>query len=172
MGIGADIPAGENAAMWIDPDASNVQGLILSDRIMYYAKEVNLIDPFHAGNLGPASYDLVLGPECWYADHLKQSGEAKRILSDGEKLILHPNSITFVSTRETLNMPFYLTARFNLKLRLLHEGLLLGAGPQIDPGFVGRLSCPLHNISSDKISLTCGESFAVIEFHKTSPFAE
>ena len=172
MSASANIPAGQNAAMWIDPDAKNVQGLILSDRITYYAKEVNLINPFHPGNLRPASYDLVLGPECWYAEHLKQSGEAKRILSDGEKLVLHPNSITFVSTRETLNMPFYLAARFNLKLRLLHEGLLLGAGPQIDPGFVGRLSCPLHNISSEKISLTCGEAFAVIEFHKTSPFAE
>jgi deoxycytidine triphosphate deaminase len=158
--------------MWVDPDSSNTQGVLLSDRIGFYVDKVRLIEPFTDANLGPASYDLTLGAECWYAEHLKDTGQAKRILSPGERLILRPNSITFVSTREILNLPFYLVARFNLKLRFLHEGLLLGAGPQIDPGFRGRLSCPIHNISSEKISLSSGETFAVIEFHKTSPFAQ
>lgn len=158
--------------MWIDPDRGNSQGVLLSDRIRFYVDRIQLIDPFSDSNLGPASYDLTLGPECWYSGHLKDTGQAKRILARGEQLILLPNSITFVSTTERLNMPFYLTARFNLKLRFLHEGLLLGAGPQIDPGFIGRLSCPLHNISSEKICLNFGEPFAVMEFHKTSPFAQ
>jgi hypothetical protein len=78
----------------------------------------------------------------------------------------------YVSTAETLQLPFYLTGRFNLKLRLLHEGVLVGAGPQIDPGFSGRLSCPLHNLSDKRVSLACGEPFAVLEFQKTTPFAE
>jgi deoxycytidine triphosphate deaminase len=158
--------------MWHDPDPTNTSGVLLSDRIQFYAEQVNMINPFEAIRLGPASYDLSLGAECWYAGHLRETGEAKRTLTVGERIILPPNSITFVSTLESLNMPFYLAARFNLKLRLLHEGLLLGAGPQIDPGFSGRLSCPLHNISSEKISLIAGEPFAVIEFHKTSRFAE
>ena len=158
--------------MWHDPDPTNTSGVLLSDRIQLYAEQVDLITPFDAIRLGPASYDLSVGPECWYADYLRETGEAKRTLTLGERIVLPPNSITFVSTRESLNMPFYLAARFNLKLRLLHEGLLLGAGPQIDPGFSGRLSCPLHNISSEKIALTAGEPFAVIEFHKTSRFAE
>jgi hypothetical protein len=78
----------------------------------------------------------------------------------------------FVSTEETLNLPFYLVGQFNLKLRLLHEGLLVGAGPQIDPGYPGKLSCPLHNISNEKVSLSAREPFAVVEFRKTTPFAE
>ena len=159
------------SSMWLDPDTSSSSGVLLSDLIRFYAERVNLIDPFNDSNLAPASYDLTLGIECWYSQHLRDTGEPKRILTPGEQLILPPNSITFVSTTEKLNMPFYLAARFNLKLRLLHEGLLIGAGPQIDPGFSGRLSCPLHNISSEKISLRCGDSFAVIEFHKTSTFA-
>jgi deoxycytidine triphosphate deaminase len=158
--------------MWHDPDPTNTSGVLLSDRIQFYVEQVNLMTPFEVARLGPASYDLSLGNECWYAGHLRETGEGKRTLAIGERIVLPPNSITFVSTREALNMPFYLAARFNLKLRLLHEGLLLGAGPQIDPGFSGRLSCPLHNISSEKISLTAGEPFAVIEFHKTSRFAE
>jgi deoxycytidine triphosphate deaminase len=163
---------GNTQNMWHDPDPTITSGVLLSDRIQFYAEQVDLITPFEALRLGPASYDLSVGNECWYAEHLRETGEAKRTLATGERIVLPPNSITFVSTRESLNMPFYLAARFNLKLRLLHEGLLLGAGPQIDPGFSGRLSCPLHNISSEKISLTAGEPFAVIEFHKTSRFAE
>lgn len=158
--------------MWIDPDQDATAGVLLSDRIKFYAEQVQLISPYQDRNLGPASYDLTLGTDCWYAEYLKETGQAKRILKPGENLILRPNSITFVSTAEELNLPFYLVARFNLKLRFLHEGLLLGTGPQIDPGFRGRLSCPIHNISSEKVSFIAGEPFAVIEFHKTSPFAQ
>jgi len=157
--------------MWSDPEP-NVFGILLSDRIAYYAEKIGLVSPFLHEHLGPASYDLSLGSECWYSDHTKETGQAKRMLQQGEALIIPPNSIIFVSTAESLNLPFYMVARFNLKLRILHEGLLVGVGPQIDPGYSGRLSCPLHNISSEKISLACGETFAVIEFQKTTRFAQ
>lgn len=161
-----------SAAMWKDPDSHISSGILLSDRIKFYVDAVQLVEPFYENNLCPASYDLTLGSECSSAEHTEETGQSKRTLKPGENLIIPPNSIVFVSSAETLNLPFYLTARFNLKLRLLHEGLLVGTGPQIDPGYLGRLSCPLHNISSGKISLTCGESFAVIEFQKTTPFAQ
>jgi len=157
--------------MWIDHEP-DVFGILLSDRIAFYACKVGLIEPFLKEHLAPASYDLTLGSECWDSEHAKETGQARRILKKGEPLIIAPNSIVFVSTAETLNLPFYLVGRFNLKLRLLHEGLLVGVGPQIDPGYAGRLSCPLHNISSEKISIVCGETFAVIEFQKTTPFAQ
>jgi deoxycytidine triphosphate deaminase len=158
--------------MWIDPDKSVNAGVLLSDRIRFYVERVGLIEPFAETNLAPASYDLTLGEECWYHNHTQETGQVKRVLSKGENLIIAPNSIVFVTIKETLSLPFYMVARFNLKLRFLHEGLLVGTGPQVDPGFVGRLSCPLHNFSNGKISLTCGESFAVIEFEKTTPFAQ
>ena len=159
------------SAMWVDPD-SKATGVLLSDRIQLYVQKVALLEPFQEKNLGPASYDLTLGNDCWYSDHTAETGELKRALQPGEHLVIQPNSIVFVSSAEILNLPFYLTARFNLKLRFLHEGLLVGTGPQVDPGFSGKLSCPLHNISSEKICLTCGETFAVIEFQKTTPFAQ
>src|SRR5688572_1063630 len=143
------------AAHWVDPDSKVQGGILLSDRIIMYVEKVGLIEPFNAKNLGPASYDLTLGKECWSSDHARETGLSQRILADGEHLIIPPNSIVFVSSSETLNLPFYLIARFDLKLRFLHEGLLVGTGPQVDPGFRGLLSCPLHNISSEKITLTC-----------------
>src|SRR5688500_9097882 len=86
--------------MWSDPDHGS-HGILLSDRIRFYVEEVNLIEPFTDKNLGPASYDLSLGTECWYAEYLKETGEGKRKLVFGERLVLPPNSITFVSTNES-----------------------------------------------------------------------
>jgi deoxycytidine triphosphate deaminase len=159
------------SSMWIDPDSEVPSGILLSDRIRFYVETTNLISPFSEDLLGPASYALTLGAEYWDASNL--SGDPPLFtLESGQTLTIPPNSIVFVSTRETLNIPFYIAARFNLKLRLLYEGLLVGAGPQVDPGFRGRLSCPLHNISSQPIRLNAGETFAVIDFAKTTPFAE
>ncbi len=159
------------SALWLDPDVSSA-GVLLSDRIHFYVDAVELISPFDEAKLGPASYDLTLGADCWYADHVEATGESKRVLAPNERLVLEPNSIVYVTSAETLSLPFYLVGRFNLKLRFLHEGLLVGAGPQIDPGFVGRLSCPLHNLSDTRVSVRCGEPFAVIEFLKTTAFGE
>jgi deoxycytidine triphosphate deaminase len=161
-----------NAALWSDPDVGSRVGVLLSDRIGFYSRTLGLIEPFREDRLGPASYDISLGNECWYADHAEDTGEPKRVLAPDENLILEPNSIVYVTSSETLNLPFYLVGRFNLKLRLLHAGLLVGTGPQIDPGFSGRLSCPLHNLSNSRVSLKCGVPFAVLEFQKTTPFAE
>lgn len=160
------------SAMWMDPDDKVAGGVLLSDRISFYVDAVGLIKPFDKSLLGPASYSLTLGTTCLDGESVKKSGKTKRILGDHQDLELPPNSITFVSSAEILRLPFYIAGRFNLRLKLLHEGLLVGAGPQIDPGFRGQLSCPLHNISSEKICLQQGRPFAVVEFYKTTPFAE
>jgi deoxycytidine triphosphate deaminase len=157
--------------LWSDPD-QGTHGILLSDRIQFYVEKVGLIEPFCATHLAPATYDLSLGLDCWYAQHARDSGRSKREMSEGEDLIMEPNSIVYVTSKEVLKLPFYLAARFNLKLRLLHEGLLVGTGPQVDPGFRGRLSIPLHNVSSQRVALRAGERFAVIEFQKTTPFPE
>lgn len=158
--------------MWTDPDTTVSAGILLSDRIRFYVEAVSLISPFEQSRLGPASYDLTVGNEFAYHENVAATGEVTRKLSPDEQLVIQPNSIVFVITTETLTLPFYLAARFNLKLRYLHQGLLVGTGPQIDPGFSGRLSCPLHNVSSEKVSLRVGSAFAVVEFVKTTPFAQ
>lgn len=158
--------------MWLDPDTQVASGMLLSDRIKFYVEQVRLIDPFDDERLGPASYALTIGPDYWYAEDGEDHESAKPPLKPGDKLRIPPNSIVFVSTAETLNVPFYLAARFNLKLKLIYEGLIVGAGPQVDPGFRGRLSCPLHNISDQAVFVNAGETFAIIDFQKTTPFAE
>src|SRR5438552_18664667 len=127
------------ADVWEDPDTQSGHGILLSDRIAFYAHRVRLIDPFDGSHLGPASYDLSVGADCWYAEHSARTGESRRVLASGEQLIVEPNSIVYICSLETLNLPFYVVARFNLKVRLVHEGLLVVTGPQIGRGFAGRL---------------------------------
>jgi hypothetical protein len=65
-------------------------------------------------------------------------------------------------------MPAYLAGRFNLLIRDVYRGLLVGTGPLVDPGFNGILSIPVHNFTSNKYVLSAGEGFVYFEFTKLS----
>jgi hypothetical protein len=65
-------------------------------------------------------------------------------------------------------LPHYIAARFDLAIEFIYQGILLGTGPQVDPGFQGYLSCPLHNISSAAVHIQMGQAFAKMDFAKTS----
>jgi deoxycytidine triphosphate deaminase len=152
-------------ADWLDPDP-DTRGMLLADRIQFYAKEARMIYPFYPEELKPASYKLHLGPSYLIGDemhHLTPLNPTLRIPS---------NSIVFVSMHEALRLPHYIAARFNLSIDLIYQGLLLGTGPQVDPGFQGVLSCPLHNISSEPIRINLGDHLATIDFIKTTRIAE
>jgi hypothetical protein len=68
-------------------------------------------------------------------------------------------------------VPSYIAIRFNLKITNVYRGILLGTGPIIDPGFVGRLSLPLHNLTLNQYEFTGGEGLIWMEFTKISPSA-
>lgn len=69
-------------------------------------------------------------------------------LEEGQRLNLPANTITFLQLGTTFRIPDYIAARFNLTIREIHRGFLVGTGPLVDPGFVGRLFVPLHNLTS------------------------
>jgi deoxycytidine triphosphate deaminase len=121
-----------------------------------------MIDPFCEANLKPASYSLTLGP-------LVQVEGADDLLTvEKPTLKIPPNAMAFVSMREALRLPHYIAARFNLSIELIYRGLLLGTGPQVDPGFQGVLSCPLHNLSNNYITIELGQHLATIDFETTT----
>lgn len=148
---------------WCDPEPE-IRGMLAADRIEYYAKLVDMIKPFKPEGLKPASYDLTLGP-------MYQINGRLKTLETMETLVIPPNSIVFVATNEALRLPHYIAARFNLAITFIYQGLLLGTGPQVDPGFQGVLSCPLHNISSRPIRIKRDKHFATIDFTKTTNLA-
>jgi hypothetical protein len=56
-----------------------------------------------------------------------------------------------------------------LKIDYVYQGLLLGTGPQVDPGYVGQIYIPLHNLTNQPVEIYLNESFVSIDFVRTGP---
>lgn len=150
-------------------DDTGIQsGVLTSDEIEDCVARFKLIEPFDKEHLRPARYKLTLGEE--YAI----GGEIKRLVDQYGKneLVIPPFQVAVVSTKEKLNMPRFLIARWNLDIDLVYEGLLWVGGPQVDPCYCGHLFCPLYNLSNQPVKLKLGDTIASIDFVKTTPFVE
>lgn len=84
-----------------------------------------------------------------------------------KELILQPNSLTFVTTIEKFNLPKDIIARFNLKSKWIHKGVLLGTGPIVDPELQANLLIPLHNFSNNEVTIEYNQKLISVEFTKT-----
>jgi len=57
--------------------------------------------------------------------------------------------------------------RFNLRIKHVHRGLLLGTGPLVDPGFNKKILIPLHNLTDRSYDIALDEGLIWVEFTKT-----
>lgn len=159
----------EEKYRWKDPN-TDVIGVLLSDQIVYYVEKTKLIesdDWEETKNdlLRPASYTLRVGKEYWI------EGKTKT-LKEGEKIVIPPCGLVYVRIYEKLNVPYYMIARLNLRVKQVYRGLLLGTGPQVEPGFKGTLNCPIHNLTHEPKELNYKEELGTIDFIKTSLFGK
>jgi deoxycytidine triphosphate deaminase len=175
--LGSDIFArtDEEAACWFerykseDPFPEIAPALLNSADIMDYVAATGMIHPFYPeiGVLKSASYEVNLLGEVVYWD---EKGKVSwRRLEKGEEFVLRQNSIAFVTPEPMFRLPDYIALRFNLRIKLVHKGLLLGTGPLVDPGFVGRLLIPLHNLTTNDYTFRGGDPLIWIEFTKLGP---
>jgi deoxycytidine triphosphate deaminase len=105
-------------------------GVLLSDEIKYYAEKFDMIQPFDEIRLlKAAGYELTVGNE------YVLEGERKELIKDGE-IRIPSFSVVVIKTAETINLPRFLIARWNIRVRWAYEGLLWVGGPQVDPGWV------------------------------------
>jgi deoxycytidine triphosphate deaminase len=143
-----------------------------------YAVMTGMIEPFDLAALQkPATYLVPLEGPVRYRDtkgqyqrfYLSSDPTIRNVELDvRSELILEQNSICYVTLQPTFRMPAYIAGRFNLLIRDVYRGLLVGTGPLVDPGFIGRLSIPLHNFTSNEYPLMAGEGFVYFEFTKLS----
>lgn len=94
--------------------------------------------------------------------------QVKKVVNEEDFFCLEPNSIAFVTLEPRFQIPNYLALRFNLKIKHVYKGLLLGTGPLVDPGFEGKLSIPLHNLTANTYTFKAGEGLIQMEFTKLS----
>jgi deoxycytidine triphosphate deaminase len=138
-------------------------GVLLSDEIQYYVNAFDMIRPFNESNLKAAGYELTIG------DEYVLESERKDLKKDGE-IRIPSFSVVVIKTAETINLPRFLIARWNIRVRWAYEGLLWVGGPQVDPGWVGNLFCPLYNLSDKTVVLRFGDPIALMDFVTTTPF--
>ena len=147
----------------------NLPGVLLSDQIEHYATEKDMIKPFNKDNLKAASYYLTVGGEKYYID-----GE-KKVLgknSNSNYITIKPFQVAVIETTEELQLPKDIIGRWNIRVSQAYAGLVWVGGPQVDPNYKGRLSCPIYNLSNNIIILKRGEELATIDFIRTTPFVE
>jgi deoxycytidine triphosphate deaminase len=147
----------------------NIGGILPKKMIELMIKCGTLLEDANLGNIQGASYDLVVGDEYF------QQGEIKSLNAKKPFIVMEPGDYVLLSSKETANLPRDIAGRFDLSVSLFCRGVILSNGPQIDPGFRGKLFCLLFNTSNEKVQLKREEHFATIEFVKliepTIPYA-
>lgn len=151
-----------------DPFPKIPPSLLSADHIKQYVMATGAISPFDPseenGLLKKATYEGRIGDSAYeYNDR-----EELVSLPKENDLLIRANSIVFVECDLDFRLPNFLALRFNLQIRHVHRGLLLGTGPIIDPGYWGKLCIPLHNLTNEDYSIPRSEGLIWIEFTKTS----
>jgi dCTP deaminase len=120
------------------------------------------ISNFENDCVQPASYDLRIG-EMIYAP--AQPDKPYNMAANGGAYRLPPYGAAVLTTFEDLRLPVNMLGRIGLKSGFARKGLLASTGPQIDPGFEGKLFISLFNLTAGAHVLKFKESFLTIEFH-------
>lgn len=164
--------------------------LLSSGDITRVVRATGAISPFYEGGgrrsrLKKASYEGRIGSKAYEYRNLKRIQAFKREFDvpfviekyelkeifDASKdngLVVPKNGIIFVETDLEFRIPDFLALRFNLQIKHVHRGLLLGTGPLVDPGFVGKLCIPIHNLTDEDYYIDKNDGLIWIEFTKTS----
>lgn len=171
-------------ALWDDPFASDPEvtsgAVLLAEDIRRYIERNLLVnrDDFQSGEqfgakLKGAGYTLTPDPKG--ARTFERDGNEKvlQIQEDpndprGPFYLVEKNSLVFIRLRQQLRIPYYFIGRHNLKISYVYQGLLLGTGPQVDPGYVGQLIIPLHNFTLRDVRVYVKESFVSVDFVRTT----
>lgn len=141
--------------------------VLLLDEIKYYCQQdPPMIDPFDEKHLKPASYHLRLGKEC------RVDGKDVELSFNNPRLTIPSHGLAIVSTLERINLPTFLVARWNLKVKMVYHGLVWVGSLQVDPGYQGYLFCPLYNLSTEPMQLGFAEPLFTIDFVRTTRYDE
>jgi len=114
-----------------------------------------MIDSYDRSCLTNIGYDLRM--KNFYRSREDQDG-VKRI-------VLKPNESVFAESVETVTVPEELLARVVLKNSRIRQGLSLES-PVYQPGHKTRIYFRLTNVSSDEITLTEDERYAMVLFEE------
>ena len=120
-----------------------------------------VIDPFDENQVQAATYDLRVGEQ-------GATTSSKKIISikDIGYLVLQPGDFGVITTHEILRVGPQYAGRFGLRSKYARKGLIATTGPQIDPGYHGRLMIGITNLTPKPVSLPYKDDLLSVEFHR------
>ena len=121
-----------------------------------------IISPFSENCVTPIGYDLRVG-----GTYVTTGKKDIKNVSDGEFIVLPPNSTSLITTLENIEMPknrLY-SGLIESKVSKVSQGLS-HISTTVDPDWRGELLIAVHNHSSEKVSLKYGDTFCTIVFVK------
>jgi len=140
-------------------DRYNINMSMLSDIEIQKAIDSHDIEikPFDSGALEPASYDFKVG----------------RVLLAGkgivdpkkEKVVLRTGDWAEIETLESIKLSESYAATYGIRSSVTRRGIDWFGGPQIDPGYGGRIFVSLFNPTSEIFEIEYGEPFCTVIFH-------
>jgi dCTP deaminase len=120
-----------------------------------------VINPFHEDQIQAATYDLRVGEE-----GITTSTKRKVNIRETGYVLLQPGDFGIVIILEEIRMGPQYAGRFGLRSRYARKGLVATTGPQVDPGYHGRLIVGLTNLTPNPISLPYMDDFLSLEIHR------
>jgi deoxycytidine triphosphate deaminase len=159
-----------------DDDFTDIHGVLYSDMIRHYSEGVavehRMITPFDKKQMHPAGYKLTVGDEFYLSGSVSYLHGNENVPHDKQVkwLEIPPFEVAIIKTGEILCLPRFLIGRWNIVVKHAYKGLLWVGGPQVDPGYVGHLFCPIYNLSDNPVRLSQGDDLALMDFVKTTPY--
>jgi dCTP deaminase len=137
--------------------------MILTDRQIQeaVAKGDIHIEPFDKGQVQAASYDLRVGEQ-----GATTSAKKKINIKQDGYILLAPGDFGVVCVLEEIKLGPQYAARFGLRSKYARKGIIATTGPQIDPGFHGRLIVGMTNLTPKPVSLPYKDDLLTVEFHR------
>ena len=140
----------------------SIQPGILVDREIQEMMGLGMlkIDPFDLDSLEPATYDLRIGSTAVVSTLSEPVDLRERPL-----LTIEPYASAFLHTDEILELSPRMVGRLGPRSNLSRHGIFVSTGPQIDPGFHGRLFVNLLNVTDRPFIIRHLTKFLTVEFH-------
>ncbi len=137
--------------------------MILTDRQIKEAISNGeiVIEPYDENQTQPASYDLRVGQQGATTSKKKLIN----IKNDGF-LTLEPGDFGIITAFETIKLNPQHVGRIGLRSKYARKGIIATTGPQIDPGYEGRLIIGITNPTPQPITLPYKDDILTIEFHR------
>lgn len=142
--------------------------------------EGSLVSPYNPEQLGPASYDFLLGQSflmietgAWVPIDVQRETPMRRTFvgrdDPGAHLVLPPDGFVLGETYEYVRIPPYLAGRMEGKSSLGRLGLMVhSTAGFFDPGFEGIGTLEIHNVSGRPWLLRPGMRICQMAFFQMS----